>query len=57
MEQNGRLDGQGDLDYNKLRVQWLCTLLRRKARVQGARLSNPEEKGTCLIGNSRGVAA
>ena len=44
---------QRDLDYSALRVQWL----HRKAKVQGARLSKPEKKGMCPIGNSRGIAA
>ena len=37
-----------DLDYSAPRVQWLHTLLRRKAEAQGARPSKPEKKGTCL---------
>ena len=49
--------GRRDLDYSAPRVQWLCTLLREKAEVQGTRLSKPEKKGTHLIGNSRGIAA
>ena len=48
--------GQEDLDCSTPRVQWLCTLLRGKAEVQGTRPSRPEKKGTRLIGNSRGVA-
>ena len=48
--------GQEDLDYSSLRVQWLRTPLRRKAEVQGARLSKPEKKRTRPIGNSRGIA-
>ena len=31
--------GRRDLDYSALRVQWLCTPLRGKAKVQGSRLS------------------
>ena len=50
-------EGWRDLDYSALRVQWLCTLLCRKAEVQGTRLSKPEKKGTCLIRNSRDIAA
>ena len=49
--------GWKDLDYSAPRVQWLCTLLHGKARAQGTRPSKPEKKGTCLIGNSRGIAA
>ena len=49
--------GQRDLDYSTPRVQWLHTPLHGKAEVQGARLSRPEKKGMCLIGNSRGTAA
>ena len=52
-----RFRGQRNLDYSAPRVWWLRTLLRRKAEVQGSRPSKPEKKGTCLIGNSRGIAA
>ena len=45
-----------DLDYSIPRVRWLHTPLRRKAEAQGTRPSKPEKKGTCLIGNSRGIA-
>ena len=45
-----------DLDYSVPRVRWLCTPLRRKAEVQGTRLSKPEKKGVRPIGNSRGIA-
>ena len=48
--------GQRDLEYSAPRVWWLRTPLRGKAKVQGARPSKPEKKGTCLIGNSRGIA-
>ena len=48
--------GQRDLDYSALRVWWLHTLLRGKVEAQGTRLSKPRKKGTCLIGNSRGIA-
>ena len=48
--------GRRDLDYSAPRVQWLHTPLCGKAKVQGTRLSKPEKKGTCLIGNSRGIA-
>ena len=48
--------GRGDLDYSAPRVQWLCTLLHGKAKAQGTRPSKSEKKGTCLIGNSRGIA-
>ena len=47
--------GQGDLDYSAPRVRWLCTLLHGKAKAQGTRPSKSEKKGTCLIGNSRGI--
>ena len=49
--------GRRDLDYSAPRVRWLCTPLRGKAEVQGTRLSKPKKKGTCLIRNSRGIAA
>ena len=49
--------GSGDLDYSRLRVQWLCTPLHRKAKAQEGRPSNLEKKGMRPIGNSRGVAA
>ena len=49
--------GQRDLDYSAPRVWWLHTQLHGKAKVQGARLSKPEKKGTCLIGNSRDITA
>ena len=49
--------GQRDLDYSTPRVWWLHTLLHRKAKAQGTRPSKPKKKGTCLIGNSRGIAA
>ena len=48
--------GWRDLDYSAPRVQWLHTLLRRKAEAQGARPSKPKKKGMCPIGNSRGIA-
>ena len=56
MEQR-RFGGQRDLDYSALRVQWLRTPLHGKADTQGTRPSKPEKKGTCPIGNSRGIAA
>ena len=52
-----RFRGQRDLDYSASRVWWLCTLLHGKAKAQGTRPSKPKKKGTCLIGNSRGIAA
>ena len=48
--------GWRDLDYSALRVWWLRTPLRGKAEAQGTRPSKPEKKGTCPIGNSRGIA-
>ena len=48
--------GRRDLDYSALRVRWLHTPLRGKAEAQGTRPSKPEKKGTCPIGNSRGIA-
>ena len=48
--------GRRDLDYSVPRVWWLRTPLRRKAGAQGTRPSKPEKKGTCPIGNSRGIA-
>ena len=56
MEQR-QFRGQRDLDYSAPGVQWLCTLLHRKAGAQGTRPRRPEKKGTCPIGNSRGTAA
>ena len=52
-----RFRGRRDLDYSIPRVQWLRTLLCGKAKAQGTRPSKPKKKGTCLIGNSRGIAA
>ena len=52
-----RFGGWRDLDYSAPRVQWLCTPLRGKAKVQGSRPSKTKKKGTRLIGNSRGIAA
>ena len=49
--------GWKDLDCSTPRVQWLHTPLHRKAEAQETRPSKPEKKGTCLIGNSRGLAA
>ena len=41
-------------------VQWLCTLLHGKAKVQGVENQvtegNPEKKGMHPIRNSRGIA-
>ena len=54
-EQRG-FGGRRDLDCSTLRVWWLRTLLRGKAKAQGTRPSKPEKKGTCPIGNSRGTA-
>ena len=54
-EQRG-FRGQRDLDYSAPRVRWLRTPLRGKAEAQGSRPSKPEKKGTCPIGNSRGIA-
>ena len=55
MEQR-RFGGRRDLDYSAPRVQWLRTPLHGKAEAQGTRPSKPEKKGTCPIGNSRGIA-
>ena len=55
MEQR-RFGGREDLDCSAPRVQWLRTPLCRKAEAQGTKLSKPKRKGTCLIGNSRGIA-
>ena len=55
MEQK-QFRGQRDLDYSTPGVQWLCTLLHRKAEAQGTRLSKPKKKGTRPIRNSRGIA-
>ena len=56
MEQR-QFGGLRDLDYSVPRVRWLCTPLHGKAEVQGSRPSKPEKKGTCPIGDSRGIAA
>ena len=48
--------GRRDLDCSAPRVRWLHTPLRGKAEAQGSRPSKPEKKGTCPIGNSRGIA-
>ena len=49
--------GWKDLDCSAPRVQWLCTLLRRKGEAQGSRPSKPEKKGMRLIENSSRIAA
>ena len=48
--------GRRDLDCSTPRVRWLRTPLHGKAEAQGSRPSKPEKKGTCPIGNSRGIA-